>query len=326
MKHRGIYCALAAEAAACILFCLMQVWFTGIFSAAAAFPFEQIGWGLRRLSLSGAAGNAAAIILYILISLLPCAAYYILRRTKKDCKTDWFLAVLSLLLFLVNYFMINPGLLSGNTAGSGKWLLGCTFYSVLCGYLILRVLSVYRRASASKLQGGLKILLYLVMFMFVYVIFGQCFGKLLASIQELYAGKSLSEAEAVLIGRMPGLTLTCLFLVLQLGVEALPYLMDFAAVYFALHALDTLMEDRYSGEAMAAVKRLADFCPTALAVTVVVEVTFNVLQWAMQNQLYKINITIHFPVLSMIFVLAMMLAARYLQEDQKLKQEHDLFI
>lgn len=38
------------------------------------------------------------------------------------------------------------------------------------------------------------------------------------------------------------------------------------------------------------------------------------------------NVTVAVPVVSVIFVLAVLLLARYIQEDQKLKQDNDLFI
>ncbi len=42
-----------------------------LYSYLITFPFEQLGMGLRKLSLSGSAGNTAAIIAYILICLVP---------------------------------------------------------------------------------------------------------------------------------------------------------------------------------------------------------------------------------------------------------------
>ena len=102
--------------------------------------------------------------------------------------------------------------------------------------------------------------------------------------------------------------------------------MDLVAVFFAVKMLDALAQDRYSDAAVSTVGRLADFCRSALMVTIAAEILFHVLQLLLHRYLYRVNITIHFPVLSIVFVLAMLLAARYLQEDQRMKQEHDLFI
>ena len=52
MKQKILVGALSVEALVCVLFCILQTSFTGVFSAVMAFPFEQIGMGLRSLSLS----------------------------------------------------------------------------------------------------------------------------------------------------------------------------------------------------------------------------------------------------------------------------------
>ena len=53
MKRKGMTGILTAEAAVCIVFSLAQVNASGAFSGLAAFPFEQTGYALRVLSLSG---------------------------------------------------------------------------------------------------------------------------------------------------------------------------------------------------------------------------------------------------------------------------------
>ena len=69
------------------------------FSYIITFPFEQLGWGLRKLSLSGSAGNVFAVTVYILICLAPCLLCWRLKTSGKLLKTDFFLPALSILLF-----------------------------------------------------------------------------------------------------------------------------------------------------------------------------------------------------------------------------------
>ncbi len=47
MKERHLFTLLSVEAAACVLFCILQRSLSGLFSTLIAFPFEQIGAGLR---------------------------------------------------------------------------------------------------------------------------------------------------------------------------------------------------------------------------------------------------------------------------------------
>lgn len=123
MKERHLFTLLSVEAAACVLFCILQRSLSGLFSTLIAFPFEQIGAGLRVLSLSGAVGNVVAIILYMLLGLIPAGIWGFLHWRKKSEPLDIMLLVISALLFVTLYYMINPGLLSTGVPGTGKWLI-----------------------------------------------------------------------------------------------------------------------------------------------------------------------------------------------------------
>ena len=70
MKNKLMTAALGAEAALCVLLCAQG----GSVEAVLSFPLAPIGNWLRRLSLSGGAGNALAIVLYVLICLLPAGS------------------------------------------------------------------------------------------------------------------------------------------------------------------------------------------------------------------------------------------------------------
>ena len=99
MKERHLFTLLSVEAAACVLFCILQRSLSGLFSTLIAFPFEQIGAGLRVLSLSGAVGNVIAIILYMLLGLIPAGIWVFLHWRKKSEPLDFMLLVISALLF-----------------------------------------------------------------------------------------------------------------------------------------------------------------------------------------------------------------------------------
>ena len=190
MKEKHLLTLLSIEAAACVLFCILQRSVSGFFSTIVAFPFEQLGVGLRALSLSGGAGNAAAILFYVLLSLIPAGIWLILKKKQKTMPIDFTLFLLSVLLFVVLYYMINPGLMGFAVPGTGKWSLGSTFYSVLLGYLLIRALLKYRNAGAKKLQEGLWLLLGAVNIVLVYGIFGQELGSLLLNLETVQKGNT----------------------------------------------------------------------------------------------------------------------------------------
>ena len=292
------------------------------------FPMEQIGWGLRQLSLSGAVGNIIAIILYVLLSLVPCAVLIGLKRTKKACKADWMLLFVSASIFYTLYYMINPGLFFELSVVMGKQVLGCTFYSVLIGYLILRILEKSAQADCITLQKGLGVLLYLVMVLFAYVVVMEFAVNLPASIQAVQAGNQL--VGDWMLGDFGygtvNLTLTYVFLVLQSVVNALPYVLDIFVLFTATKAINELLVNAYSDAAVVGVQNIAGLCSKVLAIMVIVSMCFNVAQLLCRNGLHQINITATIPVVSILLIVLILVVARYVRESQKLKRDNDLFI
>ena len=80
MSRRTWYLALGLEAVACIVFVSFRASVHGLFTTAMAFPLEQIGLLLRKLSLPGGVGNAAAFVIYAAICLVPAAAVLALLK------------------------------------------------------------------------------------------------------------------------------------------------------------------------------------------------------------------------------------------------------
>lgn len=322
MKRNVFYGLLGIEAMLCVALRILQVSFSSAFSAVMAFPFEQIGLGLRVLSLSGGLGNAAAVAVYITISLSPVAALLVLRKKRRLYADDGLLVLLSAVLFAVLYLMINPGIIGSLTSGAagqsvGKAVLGVTVYSVLCGYLVLRVLRLFSVGGTDKLVGYLSVMLHLLNVLFVYMIFSTCIGSLVDSIASLKAGN---------IGNENLLGASYFFLILQFMADALPYLMDVFVVFAALRLLREMRADRYSAETVAAAQRMSRLCSVALAVTVLSNIGFNLLQLLFAKSLMVLNSSVQIPVFPITFVLAALLLTRFVTENKQLKDDNDMFI
>ena len=295
-----------------------------------SFPFEQIGRGLRQMSLSGAVGNVVAIVLYVIISLVPCAIFLWLKRKGKNCKADFMLLVISADLFFMIYYMINPGLFISDGLTVGQEMLGCTFYSLVIGYFVLRVLAKSAKADTKALQTGLRILLYVVMLFLACVVVAELAFNLPTNIKAL-KGANTAVAGDGLWGDFGyteegSLTVTYVFVVLQSIVNALPCVLDILVLIVVAKALKELIEDAYSDAAVLAVQKIAATCSKVLAVIVLAGMSFNVLQILFRNSLYKVNITTSIPLTSVLLIIAALVAARYVSENQKLKQDNDLFI
>ena len=322
MKQKILVGLLSIEALACVLFCILQTSFTGAFSAVMAFPFEQIGIGLRSLSLSSGLGNVAAIVVYFAASLSPIAAVLILHKKRKLFAEDGLLGLLSAVLFAVLYIMINPGVISTLTNGVAaqsveKAILGGMVYSILCGYFILRILRLFSDGGTEKLVRYMSVMLGLLNVLFVYLVFGACFNGFLNSIASLQAGN---------IGNEHLLGASYVFLVLQFVVDALPYAFNVLVVFAVLRLLDEMLTDRYSVETVAAAGQISRLCTTALVTMVLANVGFNLLQFLFAKSLVVINSSVQIPLFSITFVLATLLLTRLVTENKQLKDDNDMFI
>lgn len=323
MRSRKLWpVLLVAEAAVCLLLCSLRASLSTVFSSAMAFPFEQLGTGMRALSLSGWPGNAAAFLTYAAVSLSPVAALFLLRKKRGVFPEDGLLVLLSAALFAVLYLMTNPGMIGtlfGGAAGLpvGKAVLGGTVYSVLCGYLVLRVLRLFFAGSTGKLQTYMKVLLCLMNVLFVYLAFGDRFNALLEAVAKLRAGNTGNEH---LLGA------SYAFLALQYAVDALPHLLNVFVVFSALRLLDELSADRYSPQSVEAAGKLSRLCGAALAATVLSNIAFNILQLLFARALMVLNNTLQIPVFSIAFVLSVLLLARFIAENKRLKDDNDMFV
>ena len=289
-----------------------------------SFPLEQIGWGLRQLSLSGAIGNVCAIIIYLLVSFIPCGVFLILKKKGKYQKTDYMLLALSIMLLFVLYYMINPGLLPASMLGSGKVLLGGTFYSLLVAYLVFRIVIQNKTEDLQALQKGLRTVLYIVLVLFAWSAIAECFIHLPLAIKNLQEGNSVAGDSFFYGG--PDLTSTYVFLVLQSVVSSLPNGISVVVVYFCIKVLEELLLDLYSPKAILLVKKVTVLCRKSLLVIVAASVLLNIAQLLFADLLYQIHITVNIPIFAILFLLVIHVMARYIEENQKLKQDNDLFI
>ena len=232
---------------------------------------------------------------------------------------------LSLLLFAVNYYMVNPGLFVTGVPGAGKMVLGSVFYSALSGYLIIRALLMCQSAGEERLWKWIRGLCGFLNVVLVYLISWTCFGDFLDAVRKVQAGDGGIYGENVMSGiREYGVTY--LFLGGHYLINVLPYVFDIGIVFLSIHMLTALEDDRYSAGAAEKADRLASFCGRALVITVSADVVFNILQMIFHERLYQTDIVIRVPVISIVFVLGVRLFGGYVREDQKLKQENDLFI
>ena len=237
-NYTKLYMILVLEACLCLAFYLFHSALPNLLSVVMTFPFEPVGALLRAMSLSGIIGNILAILIYLLIGLLPVGALLWIRRRRKFCWEDLLLAVLSPVLFLTMYLMINPGLMEqwmgavfGISGGSvvGKALLGGAVYSVILSYAVLQFLRRTDAADTKTLQGYLRGILYLIAVILVFAIFQSGLGGFLDTRETIAAANSGTESD---------LTKTYVVLALRYVVAVIPLVADVWVVTGTLGLLD----------------------------------------------------------------------------------------
>lgn len=323
MNRKKLHISFICLGAACLVFQFFRGLLPRIFSSAMAFPFEQTGFILRWLSLSGAAGNILAIILYVLICLVPAFLLFIISRRRKVHAEDWLLILLSAVLFPILYMMINPGIISftpeniPDIFSFTKSFLGSFVYSVIISFILLRILRLFSDADGNRLQKYMSVLLAVLGAIFVCLAFGACTGDLISSI------KAVTKANT---GYEGTLVWTYVMLFFRYAAEALPYIFDIFIVLYGLNLLDEIKLDRYSEKAVTAAGRLSKLCIKFLGITVTISLVINILQFIFIKKILAVNVNIHIPVLSIAFILASLLLAQYIKENKALKDDNDMFI
>ena len=322
MKRKLFYILLACEAALCIIFCFVKLSWPTLFSSIMAFPFEQIAHVLRILSLSSPTGNVIAFLIYFIISLIPLMLLLIFSKKRKLKPEDILLIILTGILFGTLYYMINPGTLTtmmGNALSASilKAFLGVIIYSVIAGYILLRILRTFSNSDKHSLYKYLKILLIILNVIFVFVIFGTLFNNMISSFNSFTVSNTAPEQS---------LWLNYVFISLNYIISALPYIFNVFIVFKVMDLLAELNEDNYSDKSSALADNLSRWCIKALSITVVSNIIFNIIQLVMIKKLLVIESMVQIPIFSIVFVLATLLMAKYINENRKLKSDNDLFI
>jgi len=309
-KEKLALLLLSLLAVACVVFVLSPATSAGVLTYIFSFPYAQMALGLRALSLPGGVGNVIAIILYVLICLAPIGFMPFIRNRKPE---DAMLMIISIVLFFVMYYMINPGLtpMAGGIEGA---VLGGIVHSIVLAYVIARVLRLAITAPAERLGRYMAVMLHLLNILFVFMIFGVILSQMVESFAVLRAGNT---------GQ---LGTTYIFLVLRHVVGAIPYGFNIIIVFAALRLLTAFSEDKYSAETVCAAKYVSKICAVSLIVTVITAAGFNLLQFMFIRQLVVVNSNLDFPVTSILFVLGALLLTRYIAENKQLKDENDQFV
>ncbi len=287
-----------------------------------SFPFAQIGGLLRALSLAGAFGNIAAILLYAALGLAPLLLLFWRVRKKKAHLEDSLLVALSALLFFMMYLMVNPALISkvivlGGMSGMGKAVIGGTFYSLLIGYLIFRLLRRISHSKAAEMLKWLQLIFALSAAALVFSVFYLALLGIIGNIQEV---KLANTDPAV------SLAMTNTFIVIRFVLQQIPVFLSVWLLILAIKLTEALKQDRYGEEAVTAAGRLGAFSKMTVAVTVICSIATNLLQLIFSKSLHTSHFSVQVPFVPLALMLIMLLLAQYFADSSRLHKDNQLFI
>ena len=299
MKHKKYLLFLLFEAAGVIGITKgMGVKVESVFDLL-SFPLVKLADFLGAMSLSGDIGNAAAIIIYALVCLVP--VFVMLSKMKQNTfkKTDSLLVLMSAVLFAVIYLLINPSEmgLRGEIDGASQ-MVAFSFWSLFFGYLILKFTEKISAADGDRILKLLSLVLKITGAIFVFAL---CTVK----------------TTATEIGLMT---------VLGFVNTAIPYVLAVVTVFLSLELSGEFTSDRYSESTVMVAEKLSSFCILSVKVSVVVSALYNVLQLRYINELSNVDFRLQVPLFSLGFILLVLVMTSFIKDSKALKEDNDSFI
>ncbi|MBO4367495.1 MAG: hypothetical protein J5859_02175 [Clostridia bacterium] len=312
MKRKLLVPVLLAEALLLAVLVILAGRHPEWFSSLLAFPLEQIAHGLGVLSGRGWLGNGIAAVLYVAAASIPALAALHGGRERESLPERISLFVLSGVLLFTLYGMTHPALFSlfgGDPEGDKlvKAALGACAWSFVVLYVIMRLMRLFRKGSKEQLIGYMR--------------------KLLCALAVLFTGACAIQLADTLLG-IRGTAQSGLdrgMGLLRMLAVLLPYVLDVLVILRAMALIDTAAgEDREA--LMNEAEKLSRACCRALALTAAVTAAANLLQTVLMRRLTEVSVAAEIPVVSVSFVVLILLFARLLTENRKLRDDNDLFI
>lgn len=284
----------------------------GIFGAL-TLPFTALGWLLRTLSLSGGAGNVAAIALYALVCCIPLIFW---RRSKRKGE-DWLLVLLCGVLALVLYYMVNPNLRHSLLQNHvGDTVYASAVWSTIVTWGVLKLV----RSGEERLERNIYRILRIFLLLCAASCLMEAFGTGLAGLRQGFERNSMDYGFGIV--KEP----TYLFLILDYLALAAEKGLTAVVLYKGSTLLEELEADPFSEECVRAAGEVSRWCRQSLVIISLTVLALNIGQLLMSGLLLNVYLTVNFPVMGMAVSFAMLAVTKLLVRGKELKDESDLFI
>lgn len=295
-------------------------------------PWEGVSFILRTLSFSGAAGNAVAFLLYVLISLLPI--FYLVWkkgiRKKQLYGEDLLLGILSIYTFYLLYAFINPGLLLNRlpaealNMGAGKDFFplqkvfcGGLWFSLLASWLLLTLIRGLREKEMTDrkefLFRGIRILIWTVMLL------------TLTSVLLSVGGEAAKQMEAIR-NNAAGTKGDWLFVGLRAVVTLVPEGFLLGIFAHILKLLKAVQKDSFGTEVIEAAEKLTAISTGTVKASVLCSLLWNGSLFLFAGYLTSVNYSMELSLFPLLMAFASLILTRYFKEAALLREDNEMII
>jgi hypothetical protein len=303
-------------------------------------PFEWIGMGLRCLSLSSSIGNMLALFLYGMLSLSPLL-YLLLKRKRTGLeKIDLLLPVISLFCFYMLYHFVNPGLMlkwapqqinaDPSFLGIVKIAFVIIFYSLCLANFMLRMLGTltsiedgdHQQSLSKKLQLILEILSVLYTFLIGYFSTFELFAAL-----EKYSAKTGNDPLfSSILPTQGSSSLDQFIVILNYLLQCLPVIFAIYILAAGVQLIKEMTAHHMETEEYQAAAKLSKAGKNAVYVTIFSNLTLNVIQFFLSNQLRDTDFNLNITLSPLIIAFGAMILAVYFKETKELHEDNEMII
>ena len=300
------------------------------------FPWEQLGQLLRRLSLSGGAGNTASWILFLATGACPLFAVFFLLRRRQSCKADFLLTALSAALFAGLWFFINPSYIDRYLSpmpgeSFAKYALAAVIDSLLLTWMLLRFLLRMEEGPSAKVGRSPEDGRFRRKLLFLLRMLLNLYAPALAVSLVVQGGTEFRESLAALRESNTGsgdflLTLSTLFLALQAIMGLLPAMAQIALFLMTGLFLHSFEKEPFGPKSCLRMEQLKKTSGRLLLLILLANVSFNVLQLLLSRFLLSSYHRILFPLQEIIVMLGIRTLSFLYLESKRLKEDNDMFI
>lgn len=314
---------LIVEAIICILVCVLGGGDLNFASKLLEFLFKPLAIGLRKLSFLGSIANIFAWVIFILVCSIPIIILIVKIIKKKFAVEDSLLIVISLIMAPALYYMININTMVSQMIipmeenESLYCILGAMIYSVIAGYVLIKVVRKFAKANKNQLKGYFNNVLFVVNAILVLASFGIYLNELV---------KKLDTYPDNILGMYENLTITKAFLIMEYAMDVIIYLIVIGIIILVQGLIEKIDLDSISEEVVKRAKLISKFCVGTIVIHGILNILYNGLQFVFIKKLFAVKGVVSVPIVIVLVMLIIMLFTQFILDAKSIKEENDMFI